>query len=210
MQLVKAQLVPAEGGEIIEFMFNPKELAFNRALNLNYDSGARTDQGLPKVSFAYPQPYSLRISNILFDTRESRTNVLLHVEKFKKAVEFSQFQQSQSGSGSRRSARSGGSGRLGGAQKDNKRPPTYTFCWGEKYLRCFVKSLSYKLSLFLPDGMPVRATVDIELEEVDTPNPSPNPSAPAKPNRKETPKSRKSPAKAVRLTRPMPTPPTSP
>lgn len=107
MQLVKAQLVPVEGGENIEFMFNPAELAFNRTLNLNYDSGARTDQGLPKVSFAYPQPYSLRISNILFDTRESRSNVLLYVEKFKKAVEFSQFQQSQSSSSSQRSGSSG-------------------------------------------------------------------------------------------------------
>jgi hypothetical protein len=199
-QLVKAQLLALDGGENIDFMFNPTELAFNRALNLNYDSGARTEYGLPKVSFAYPQPYSLQITNILFDTRESRTNVLLHIDKLKKAVEFSEFRESENSSGNRPRARSSGNR----SQEDNKRPPTYMFCWGEKYLRCFVKSLSYKLTLFLPNGMPIRAVVDLELEEVDNPITEPHLTAPAARDRNDSPQSRKNPPKAVQPTRPNP------
>ena len=45
----------------------------------------------------------------------------------------------------------------------------YNFAWGQnQYLKCFVKSVSYKLTMFLADGTPVRAIVDMSLEEVDT------------------------------------------
>lgn len=150
---VKAQLVAQEGGETIEFMFNPTELEFSRSLELNPSAGARTAKGLPKVSFAYPAPYSLTISNILFDTYETGKNVLTeHINSFRKAVEFAQ---------------------------STERPPIYLFTWGsQEYLRCFVKSLSYKLSLFLPDGTPVRAIVNLTLEEIDESVPTTSPATP--------------------------------
>jgi len=173
MTLVKALLRANDGGETITFMFNPTELAFSRSLNLNTDSGARTNSGLPKVSFAYPQPYSLRISNILFDTRESQTSVLPYIDKFKQAVAFSEFRDVPQEGGRSRSRPPQRSAQQG----PQKRPPTYLFSWGEDYLHCFVKSLSYKLTLFMPDGTPIRAVVDIELEEVDTSEDSANPPA---------------------------------
>ncbi|MFM7599951.1 MAG: hypothetical protein ACKO7R_01945, partial [Pseudanabaena sp.] len=40
--------------------------------------------------------------------------------------------------------------------------------WGQtQYLKCFVKSLDYDLTMFLADGTPVRAIVGMTLEEVD-------------------------------------------
>lgn len=159
MQLIKAKLEPDDESGVIEFMFNPTELAFSRSLQLNTDSGARTDSGIPKVSFGYPQPYSLRISNILFDTRESQTSVLPYVNKFKRAVQFTDFQPAADGGGRQSRGR--------GNQGEKKRPPTYMFTWSENYLRCFVKSLTYKLTLFAPNGTPVRAVIDLELEETD-------------------------------------------
>ncbi|NET49181.1 MAG: hypothetical protein F6K09_10750, partial [Merismopedia sp. SIO2A8] len=61
-----------------------------------------------------------------------------------------------------------------------KRPPIYLFTWGSnEYLRCFVKSFSFKLSLFLPDGTPVRAIISLTLEQVEEPTPVPGQSAPA-------------------------------
>ncbi|MCY7322345.1 MAG: hypothetical protein LH660_11235 [Phormidesmis sp. CAN_BIN36] len=38
----------------------------------------------------------------------------------------------------------------------------YIFTWGKnEYLKaCFIEKLSYKLTMFLPDGMPVRAIID--------------------------------------------------
>lgn len=49
-----------------------------------------------------------------------------------------------------------------------RRPPVYYFVWGQKnYLMCMIESLTYKLTMFLPDGTPVRALVDLTLKEVD-------------------------------------------
>ncbi|MEM6254096.1 MAG: hypothetical protein AAF821_14355 [Cyanobacteria bacterium P01_D01_bin.156] len=49
-----------------------------------------------------------------------------------------------------------------------RRPPVFYFIWGEhNYIRCMVKDLSFKLTMFLPNGRPVRAMVDMTLQEVD-------------------------------------------
>jgi hypothetical protein len=97
---------------------------------------------LPKVTFAYPEPVSLSLSNLTFDTYEAGTSVLTLIDPIIKATDFT--------------------GSL-------ERPPVYVFAWGQtQYLKCFVKSVSYKLTMFLADGTPVRAIVDMSLEEVDS------------------------------------------
>lgn len=150
-QLIKAKLKALDGAEDIDFMFNPKELAFSRSISLEQAEGARTEKGLNKVSFKHPNPYSLKISNIPLDTYEIGESVLNYINKFKKAVEFAER-----------------------GEGEHKRPPIYLFTWGnEQYLCCFVKTLSYKLTLFLPNGTPVRAMVDLDLEEVDYTIPQP-------------------------------------
>ncbi len=140
-QFVKAKLIAQGGGSNIEFMFNPTELSFSRSMNLNSSGGARTDEGIPKISFGSPEPYSITVGGLVFDTYETGENVLdKHIENFRQAVEF---------------------------LDSKERPPMYIFTWGkQEYLRCFVQSLSYKLTMFLPDGTPVRATVDVTLQEI--------------------------------------------
>ena len=154
---VKAELVAKDGGTTVTFMFNPTELSFSRGMQTNASGGARTDKGIPKVSFASFNPYSLSIGNIIFDTYESGEDVLeAHINKLRDALEFAD---------------------------NSDRPPIYLFSWGNKeYLRCFVKSLSYKLTMFLPDGTPVRATADITLEELDEWDPPPSTSTPSPSN----------------------------
>lgn len=159
MTLVKAKLMALEGGETIEFMFNPNQLALSRSISLEQAKGTRDKKGNNFVSFKHPNPYSLKISNIIIDTYEEGKSVLDRLKPYKKAVEFA-----QQGKG------------------NQKRPPIYMFTWGKtNYLRCFVKTLSFKLTLFLPDGTPVRASIDLDLEQVEPPNSqrgqgSPNPS----------------------------------
>lgn len=146
-KLEKAILIhqPRDSSKDIEFMFNPNELVFQQSIQLNESHGARTQTGMPKVSFAYPQPCVLTISDILFDTYEQGTSVLEYINKLIKAVNF---------------AESGPAA--------NKRPPTYIFTWGQhQYLRCFVEQVIYKLNLFLSDGTPVQARVDLTLKEAD-------------------------------------------
>lgn len=145
MTLVKAQLISQDGGGTIEFQFNPNQLAFSAKINLTKDSGARTGRGLPKVNFAYPDPVTLSIKDLTFDTYEQQTSVITLLSQFEKAVNFAQA-----------------------GEADKKRPPTYVFTWGSyQYIRCFVTSLNYTLTMFLPDGTPVRAKVDLTLEEID-------------------------------------------
>ena len=147
MSLVKAKLVSTDGGGTITFMFNPNQLAFKRRISLTNDPGARTGRGLPKVSFAHPEPCSLSLSDIMLDTYEESNSksVLPYIRQFEKAVNFAES----------------------GAHK-GKRPPTYVFVWGSnQYIRCFITEVSYTLTMFLSDGTPVRAKLSLSLEEID-------------------------------------------
>lgn len=150
MTLEKAKLIAIEKeAEDIEFMFNPNEISFNRSMTIEQAKGSSTKSGQNKTSFKHPNPYSLKIGNIILDTYDGGDNVLKHLKPFTKAVEFSE---------------------KGKAEK--KRPPIYLLVWGSNlYMRCFVKSFSFKLTLFLPDGTPVRAAIDLSLEQVEPPNP---------------------------------------
>jgi hypothetical protein len=171
MTLVKAKLVSTDGGGTIEFMFNPAQLAFRQQINLTKNLGARTGRGLPKVSFAYPEPCKLSIRDLTLDTYEEGggKSVLPYLQKFEKALNFAES----------------GEGR-------EKRPPTYVFTWGsQQFIRCFVVELTYTLTLFLPDGTPVRAKLDLELEEIDESTAQPGMGAPASVNRSGDSRSRR-------------------
>ncbi|MCP2730902.1 CIS tube protein [Limnofasciculus baicalensis] len=145
MSLVKAKLISTDGGGTIEFMFNPNQLGFTQQINLTKNSGARTGRGLPKVNFAYPEPCKLSINDIMFDTYETGESVLAYISQFEKALNFA-----ESGEGK------------------EKRPPTYLFTWGAtQYIRCFITNCTYNLTMFLEDGTPVRAKVNLSLEEID-------------------------------------------
>jgi len=148
--LVKATLKSEDGVPPLEFMFNPAELAFEGVVDTAESPGARTEEtGQPKVSFANVKAYTVTISQVMFDTYEERADVLQrYIEPFRQAVKF-----------------------VSGKQ----RPPIYTLMWGKQvYLRrCFVEKLSYKLTMFLPDGTPVRAVIDnLTLKEADEPKPN--------------------------------------
>ena len=145
--LVKATLISDDGAPPIEFMFNPTELLFEGVVETSESPGARTqDKGQPKVSFSHVKAYKVTLNKVLFDTYEDGGDVVKqYIDKFKKAVEF---------------------------VKGKERPPIYQFMWGKQvYLRrCFIEKLSYKLTMFLPDGTPVRAVIDsLTLKEADEP-----------------------------------------
>lgn len=148
--LVKAKLTSKDGVPNIEFMFNPSELIFEGILETSENPGARTeDTGRPKVSFSHVKAYKVTINKILFDTYEDGSDVVVkYINPLKKALQF-----------------------VGGKE----RPPIYTFIWGDKeYLRrCFIEKLNYKLTMFLPNGTPVRAMIDsLTLKEADDPKPN--------------------------------------
>jgi hypothetical protein len=155
MVLVKAILKSEDGVPPIEFMFNPTELTFEGMVDTAESPGARTeDKGQPKVSFSNVKAYTVTISQVLFDTYEQGTDVVKkYIDPFRKAVQFA---------------------------KGKQRPPIYTLMWGKQVhlRRCFVEKLNYKLTMFLPDGTPVRAVIDsLTLKEADEPKPNSSMSA---------------------------------
>ncbi len=145
MNLEKALLHSLDGDDYnFEFMYNPTSISISRKVNVSENDGARTeDKGIPKVSFAHPKATTISIKDIIFDTYEEKgdRNVGNKLEKLTQTVKFIKAKQ---------------------------RPPVYVFAWGSiNYLRCYVESLDYQLTLFLPDGTPVRAKASISLKEVD-------------------------------------------
>ena len=157
MPLEKASLVPLSsepGGVPVEFMFNPTQLSFARTVKWQSEQGNRGNGALPKVNFSGVDPYKLTLSQVVFDTYEIQVSVMeKYIKKLKKGVESPDGQ--------------------------NKRPPVYVLQWGQKKtFPCVMTSLTYKLDMFLSDGTPVRALVDISLQEVEKEN-SPGDSQPA-------------------------------
>jgi hypothetical protein len=146
MQLEKAKLIvhsdPSGNAKDIEFMFNPTELDFSRQIAWDRDLGNRGTTLLPKVNFSGVEPYSFTLQNLLFDTYERKKSVLKeYIDNIKKGA----------------TARSNA----------HSRPPVYILTWHDSYFHCVMTSLNYRLTLFLSDGTPVRAIVNISLEEVD-------------------------------------------
>jgi hypothetical protein len=155
MPLEKAQLFSLDGDPYhFDFMFNPQKLTITRQSAVSANEGARTTRGLPKVSFAYPKPAVIKIDKIIIDTyeKENQRDVGNEIEKLTKTIKF--------------------------VQGSFNRPPIYLFKWGEiRYLHCYVESINYSLTLFLPDGTPVRAEASITLKEVDPTGVEQNPPA---------------------------------
>jgi hypothetical protein len=149
----------------ITFMYNPTEISLSRSMSIEQAKAARDSSGTNKSSFKHPNPYSLKISNIILDTYEAGISVLPEVEKFKRGVEFLQPQISipqPSQSGKKKSNETN--------PKPQDRPPIYLFTWGKhKYLKCFMKQVTFKFTMFFPNGDPARAVLDLSLEQVSIP-----------------------------------------
>lgn len=145
MTLEKLRLHGMDGDQYtIDLMFNPTQLDFQLKTALTEDQGARTEQeGIPKVGFAYPNAVVVNIKDIIYDTYETGESVKPYIAQLTKATKFIET-------------------------AEPKRPPIYLLMWGENnFLLCFVENLKYQLTLFKPDGTPVRARVSLTLKQVD-------------------------------------------
>jgi Contractile injection system tube protein len=185
MELNKATLRPAkdEKAKEIVFMFNPTELKFSRSINTEQSQGSQTKSGNNKNSFKHPNPYQLTISNIILDTYEQKTgdrSLLKPLKPFTDTI--LDIYEQKTGDRSVLKPLKPFTDAMAytkeGKEKD-KRPPIYLFTWGTNvYLRCFIKSCNFRLTMFLPDGTPVRAIIDLTLEQADESKPKPSQGTP--------------------------------
>lgn len=193
--LEKAELIPLDKGvPKIKFMFNPTELSFDGQVNISHPPGSsdKTD-GKPKTNFSHIKAFNVTINKIIFDTYENGDNVVeKYIEPFLAAIKFVDSKEENSPYSLKginqsinkavnnemssvinklpSSIQKGITKVFGGEAFTGSRVPLYRFVWGEQiYLRCcFVEQLKYKLTMFLPDGTPVRACIDsLVLKEAE-------------------------------------------
>jgi hypothetical protein len=148
MAIASPVLISKDGAPPIKFQLNPVMLESRSQNKTQQNPGANNaETGTPKVSFSEKLSNIVEIKDIYYDNYESGKNVITEfIVPYQKATEFVQDKNTKT-----------------------RRPPVYEFSWGtQRYLRrCFVKSFSYKIVMFASDGTPVRAIVDVLLEEVE-------------------------------------------
>jgi len=157
MTLEKAyiQALEPQEGERIEVMFNPDQITYTKAntWNLHLTNG----QNLPEVAFASGAPATLSVT-LTFDGTEDGTDVSKKVQKLTK---LTKVDTSLTG---RRSNAQGGD--VGGHSFQG-RPPTVRFHWGTFLsFRAVIQRIVSKFTLFLDDGTPVRALVDLTFMQI--------------------------------------------
>jgi nucleoid-associated protein YgaU len=145
-QLQKAAIYNVDkGGSPIVCMFNPKEYKSQKQ-NTWQDKMAK-GENVPHIEFGGGQPSTLQMQ-LFFDTYATGEDVR---EKYTNAIwELMLVDES-----------------LKDHTSTKSRPPIVQFRWGEAwYFDAVITSISQTFSLFLGDGKPVRATLDVTFRQI--------------------------------------------
>jgi nucleoid-associated protein YgaU len=152
----KAFLENIDTGDKIDVLFNPKEYKISKS---NSYQAAKTSGGnVPKMTFSNGQPASMTVQ-LFFDTYEDKKDVRVHTDKIAALMEVK--------------VKDEGKGK-------KLRPPQVKFHWGVSWtFKAVITQMSQNFTLFLPDGTPVRAIVDLTMQQVedDKKKPGQNPTS---------------------------------
>jgi hypothetical protein len=150
--LVKAFLARKDNpSAIVPFLFNPKELSVeksNQFAEVNIP-------GLPSPILQFVRGNARSVTmDLFFDTYEQGTDVRTFTDQITGWDAGSMFS------------------RLPGAAKglmdidsDLHAPPICLFIWGAFIFQCIIERVSKRFTMFLPEGIPVRATLSVTLKE---------------------------------------------
>jgi nucleoid-associated protein YgaU len=147
---LKLQIIPErEGGKLefdeskmIEAMFNPNQLSFNRSVGWQKQGAAQRD--VPELQFTHAEPRTLTL-DLFFDTYDTPDAVKTDVRKYtNKVLHLTTVEQ----------------------HGDKHRPPVCRLRWGGmKILQGVLEKLDQKFTMFMADGKPVRATLNCTFKE---------------------------------------------
>lgn len=132
----------------IECMFNPAKFSF--AMSNRWEADDIPGTGTPKKRFAGGGSGSFDLS-LVFDTTASGTAVTTHTNKL---VKLMAIDTSLAGYD---------------AAKNNGRPPWVKFHWGGSIhtFKAIISRLSVSFTYFSSEGMPLRANVELGLEQYE-------------------------------------------
>lgn len=149
---------PSFGSQLgdIEFGINPKELSWTRTAS--WDSKAQKKPQVPEYTGVTPGTMSFEA----FLAEPTTPDVGAAIDAFFRCVEVQ-----------------------AGSKNENPRPPFVQLQWGEYRSEAMVvKSVTVKVSMFSPSGSPMRATVQLQLQEVPLHKGFTNPTSGGAPGRR--------------------------
>lgn len=159
--LTPGKLIDLNDNKEVKFMFNPFEYTLSKSTSWNETE--QTGTNVPETTFKSGSAMSLSVT-LYFDTLDTRTtsgtytSVRDHTKNLWAMMLIDESQEN--------------------TESGKSEPPIVAFEWGEVYFKSVIKSMSEKLTLFSETGTPLRAEVQLSLEQyfdpADTPAQVPN------------------------------------
>lgn len=146
-QLQKAYL-EVETGARVECMFNPAKFSFSQSNR--WESDQIPGKATPSMRYAGGEGGSFSLS-LVFDTTASGTTVTGHTNKLLKLMDVDTSLPGYD------------------AERSNGRPPWVKFHWGTSLhsFKAVVKSIEVAFTYFSSEGLPLRANVELSLEQYE-------------------------------------------
>ncbi|MGI9303715.1 MAG: CIS tube protein [Gammaproteobacteria bacterium] len=149
----------------IEALFNPEELSFSRQASWKHErlasKGVASDSGVQRFISSDPETLNVQL---FFDTYEKSADKLTLGHLKAAVVPTNPFMSSPEATNVKKHTE-----KLVDLIRVNQelhRPPQCKLKWGEyEFFKGVLTSLNHKFTMFMPDGMPVRATVDCSFVE---------------------------------------------
>jgi len=151
-QLVKASITPIKPkGDRIECMFNPKEYTLSKKGGWETAQSSNKDSGEGNFSGGSGATLSLQLFFDTYLSRPSPTTVVdvrVHTDKlWKLMLIHEETKNKKTGKG---------------------HPPEVLFQWGGTwFFKAVITNMQQQFTLFLPNGVPVRAMVTLELQQTE-------------------------------------------
>ncbi len=148
-----ATIIDKEHHKTVHCMFNPKDYSFSK--QNSWTSKPTKGTNLAQYEFGSGQPTSLQMQ-LFFDTyaeakdvRKECTAAIWDMMKVDPALKAT-------------------IGTSGKPSKNKKgRPPVVMFQWGNTWtFKAVITSIKEHFTLFLPDGTPVRSTLDVTFQQI--------------------------------------------
>ncbi len=175
MSVAKGALVNVDTGDVIPILFNPKEYVYDKSTTWGQaaDGDASKNKAVKGLNlrqreFQGGNPQKLTME-LFFDVLEQQGADVrrMYIDNLIKFVKVDPERKN--------------------AKTDKGRPPLCRFTWGPvSSFKAAMTSLNVTYTLFREDGVPVRATAKITLEEVEDEDEQPgqNPTSFSQPGRK--------------------------
>ncbi len=142
--MTKARIVNLlKPNKSVDCQFNPNEYTVSKRNNWSYK--AKKGMNIGKTDFGGGQPANLKLK-LFFDTSETGKDVRSKTKLLWEMMKVDP--QTRSG------------------ESNRGEPPQCMFQWGGKgYFTAVIKQISQKFMMFLDDGTPVRATLDVTFQQ---------------------------------------------